>query len=147
MKQRRLIYAFLLAVIYITATSMSSLSIITCDHQHHHHHEHHEHKHNDGCCGGGCHCNNLTIGEDCCSHHHPILGDNHTDFIASSERNDSRASQLLTLILSPILISEEYVSESINSTTLRGPTQGDEATPLLAALLETGGLRAPPVMA
>lgn len=147
MKQRRLLYAFVLAVVYITATAMSSISIITCDHQHHHHHEHHVHKHNEGCCNEGCHCNDLTIGEDCCSHHHPILGDNHTDFIASSERNDSRASLLLTLILSPVLLTDEYATDPINSTPLRGPTQGDEATPLLAALIETGGLRAPPVMA
>ena len=134
-----------MAVVYITATSMSSLSIITCDHHHHHHHEAHEH--HDGCSHDHCHCNDLTISEDCCSHHHPILGDNHTDYITSSERNNSRTYLLLALILSPTLIGEEYISEPAHFTTLHGPTSGDEATPLLAALTKSWGLRAPPAMA
>lgn len=140
---KRVIYSILLAVIYITATSMSSISILTCDH-HHHSTEHHE----PSCCHDhhNCDCDNPTIAEDCCDHHHPILGDNHTDFIASSERNDSRASQLLALILSPAVIGEGEITEAAYSITLNSAPHGDKATPLLAAIHETRGLRAPPAL-
>ena len=144
MQQKRLIYAILLAVIYVTATSLSSISILTCDH-HHHHVEHH----NSGCdcCHDHNHGNDIAFAEKCCDHHHPVLGDNHTDFIASKDRSDSRASQLLVLMLSPVLVSEEYAAEDIYSPRLISLPPGDEDTPLLAALMEVRGLRAPPALA
>ena len=95
MAQRRKIYAFLMVAVYTAATLLSSLSLITCDH--HHHHEYHSCK--SECCA---HISN-TIASDCCSHDHPILGDNHTDFIES--RNDSRTASALSLLTAPAVIT------------------------------------------
>lgn len=99
MALRRKIYAFLLVAVYTVATLLSSLSLLTCDQHHHHHH---------GCQSECCAHLGLTIAKDCCDHHHPILGDNHTDFIES--RNDSRTAVVLSLLFTPavtISIGEE----------------------------------------
>lgn len=94
MGQRRRVYAFVMVAIYTMATLLSSLSLLTCDHHHHHHHS----------CKSEC-CAHLgvSIAKDCCDHHHPILGDNHTDFIES--RHDSRTASALSLLLAPIVIA------------------------------------------
>lgn len=90
----RRVYAFLMVAIYTVATILSSVSLLVCDHHHHHHHS----------CKSEC-CAHLgvTIAKDCCDHHHPILGDNHTDFIES--RNDSRTVAALSLLFSPVVIT------------------------------------------
>lgn len=94
MAQRRKIYAFIMVAVYTVATLLSSLSLLTCDHHHHHHHS----------CKSEC-CAHLgtTIAKDCCDHHHPILGDNHTDFIES--RSDSRTAAALSLLIAPTIIT------------------------------------------
>lgn len=99
MAQRRKIYAFLMVAVYTVATLLSSLSLLTCDHHHHHHHS---------CKSECCAHTGITIAKDCCDHHHPILGDNHTDFIES--RSDSRTASALSLLLTPTIttsVSEE----------------------------------------
>lgn len=92
MSLRRKIYAFVMVAVYTVATLLSSLSLLTCDHHHHHHHS---------CKSECCSHVGVTIAKECCDHHHPILGDNHTDFIES--RNDSRTASALALMLAPII--------------------------------------------
>ena len=94
MGQRRRVYAFVMVAIYTIATLLSSLSLLTCDHHHHHHH----HSCKSECCA---HLG-VSIAKDCCDHHHPILGDNHTDFIES--RTDSRTASALSLLLAPVVV-------------------------------------------
>ena len=88
------IYAFVLVAIYKVATVLSSVSLLICDHHHHHHHS---------CKSECCAHIGVTIAKDCCDHHHPILGDNHTDFIES--RNDSRTASALSLLLAPVVVT------------------------------------------
>ena len=94
MAQRRKIYALLMVAVYTVATFLSSLSLLTCDHHHHHHHS---------CKSECCAHIGVTIAKDCCDHHHPILGDNHTDFIES--RTDSRTAAALSLLVAPIVLT------------------------------------------
>lgn len=94
MMQRRKIYAFVMVAVYTVATLLSSLSLLTCDHHHHHHNK---------CKSECCAHIGLRIAKDCCDHHHPILGDNHTDFIES--RNDSRTASALSLLFAPIVVT------------------------------------------
>ena len=94
MIQRRKIYAFVMVAVYTVATLLSSLSLLTCDHHHHHHNK---------CKSECCTHIGLSIAKDCCDHHHPILGDNHTDFIES--RNDSRTASALSLLFAPIVVT------------------------------------------
>ena len=93
MIQRRKIYAFVMVAVYTVATLLSSLSLLTCDHHHHHHHS---------CKSECCAHIGVTIAKDCCDHHHPILGDNHTDFIEL--RSDSRTAAALSLFVAPMVI-------------------------------------------
>ena len=101
MAQRRKIYAFIMVAVYTVASLLSSLSVLTCDHHHHHHHT----------CKSEC-CAHIgtTIATDCCDHHHPILGDNHTEFIES--RSDSRTAAALSLLFTPIIVTS--VSEELS---------------------------------
>lgn len=139
MKQRRLIYTLMLAVIYITATSLSSISLLTCDYHHHGHHL-------IGCCDSSCHCNHTTINAECCDHEHHILGEHHTDFIKNNERGDSSSSLLLATLLTPTLITEQFNYEAWVKQTTISQYVGDEAVPLMAALHQTKTLRAPPAL-
>ena len=141
MARRRALYSFVMVTIYVVATMLSSLSLLLCEHHHPHHHHtecHHE----------GCNCENeVTIGPDCCDHHHPILGDNHTDYIDSSHRSDSRASHAVALMLLPMVvdnISGEQALEIYASTLQRSDL--DFALPDVA-YLSSVGLRAPPMLA
>ena len=135
MAQRRKIYAFLLVAIYTAATLLSSLSLLTCDHHHHHH-----------VCKSEC-CTHIgtTIAKDCCDHNHPILGDNHTDFIES--RSDSRTAAALSLLVAPMVVpslGEElslYSYAQHESFELR-----DIGTPS-DSHSRCFGLRAPPALA
>lgn len=140
MARRRALYSFVMVTIYVVATMLSSLSLLLCEHHHPHHHAecHHE----------GCNCENeVTIGPDCCDHHHPILGDNHTDYIDSSHRSDSRASHAVALMLLPMVvdnISGEQALDIYASTLQRSDL--DFALPDVA-YLSSVGLRAPPTLA
>lgn len=139
MKQRKKIYALLMAMVYIIATVLSSASLLLCDHHHapSHHTEHH------AC---SCGCEGVTLTADCCNHHHPILGDNHTDYIDSSQRNDSRTSLASLLMLAPVVIpSVEEIS--CPESTLRTMYYGGGEVPLMAAFISCRSLRAPPALA
>ena len=144
MSRRRAIYSLLMVTIYVVATMLSSLSLLVCEHHHpHHHHHHHAECHVEGCCTG----DEVTIGADCCDHHHPILGDNHTDYIDSSHRSDSRASHALALLLSPMVvdnISQELVS-SLDDTNLE--YRSISFALIDVAYISSQGLRAPPCLA
>ena len=136
MAQRRKIYAFLMVAVYTVATLLSSLSLLTCDHHHHHHHS---------CKSECCAHIGVTIAKDCCDHHHPILGDNHTDFIES--RTDSRTAVALSLLVAPMVIpsiDEElslYSFAQYERLELR-----DIGTPS-DSYSRSFGLRAPPALA
>jgi hypothetical protein len=144
-KRARFIYAMILAVIYITATSMSSIAILSCDHHHHHHHHHpHSECHSTSC---PCHSDIVAIGEDCCDHHHPILGDHHTDFFVSNERNDLRTTIALSLITVPALMGEYTCDAYSEALSLAPLIYGDEVPPLRVAIYSAEALRAPPVLA
>lgn len=143
MARRRALYSFVMVTIYVVATMLSSLSLLLCEHHHPHHPHHHAECHHEG-----CNCENeVTIGPDCCDHHHPILGDNHTDYIDSSHRSDSRASHAVALMLLPMVvdnISGEQALEIYASTLQRSDL--DFALPDVA-YLSSVGLRAPPMLA
>lgn len=100
----RKVYAFVLVAIYVVATILSSVSLLVCDHHHHHHHS---------CKSECCAHLGLSIAKDCCDHHHPILGDNHTDFIES--RNDSRTAAALSLLFAPVVVTSVSAELSIYS--------------------------------
>lgn len=100
----RKVYAFVLVAIYAVATILSSVSLLVCDHHHHHYHS---------CKSECCAHLGLSIAKDCCDHHHPILGDNHTDFIES--RNDSRTAAALSLLFAPVVVTSVSAELSIYS--------------------------------
>lgn len=100
----RKVYAFVLVAIYAVATILSSVSLLVCDHHHHHHHS---------CKSECCAHLGLSIAKDCCDHHHPILGDNHTDFIES--RNDSRTAAAMSLLFAPVVVTSVSAELSIYS--------------------------------
>lgn len=141
MARRRGIYAFLLVVIYIAASMLSSISLLICDQHHHHHH------HVEECHLSGCTCHGLVFDNDCCDHHHPILGDNHTDYIDSSNRSASRTLQAMPLILAHVVVPMLDGEQSLYQYTLfrRVPvlTIGSLRSPHTLA----AGLRAPPYLA
>lgn len=141
MGRRRKVYAFVLVAIYVVATLLSSISLLTCDHHHHHHHIC-----KSECC---CACEGDVISQDCCDHEHPILGDNHTDFISSLHRSDSRvsASMAWSWILAPAVVpaivgEQPYVVTHIVER-VESPDTWVLQTPYVAGL----SLRAPPVLA
>ena len=136
MAQRRKIYAFLMVAVYTVASLLSSLSLLTCDHHHHHHHS----------CKSEC-CSHIgvTIAKDCCDHHHPILGDNHTDFIES--RTDSRTAAALSLLVAPIVLTSVDEELSLYSYAQYERLELlDIGTPS-DSYSRSFGLRAPPALA
>ena len=136
MALRRKIYAFLLVAVYTVATLLSSLSLLTCDQHHHHHHS---------CKSECCAHLGLTIAKDCCDHHHPILGDNHTDFIES--RNDSRTAVALSLLFTPAVTTSIGEELSLYSyAQYERLLLFDIGTPS-DTHSQTFGLRAPPALA
>jgi hypothetical protein len=84
---------------------------------------------------------------ECCDHHHSLLGENHTDYITTEQRHDSRSANIFTLLLQPhvaTIVSESLQAPLPSDEELR---YGDECEPLRAALIEHTSLRAPPVVA
>ena len=141
MERRRALYSFVMVTIYIVASMLSSLSLLVCDH-------HHPHNHSVECHAKGCNCGaEVTISADCCNHHHPVLGDNHTDFIDSSTRHNSRVSQALALMIAPVVVDnitgeQTTCFEELVST--RVETDRGLPTPIY---ISSVGLRAPPYLA
>lgn len=84
---------------------------------------------------------------ECCDHHHTLLGENHTDYIAKELRHDSRSSQLFALLLQPhvAVLAIESLQEPTLSVEER--LYGDEHKPLRATFTSHESLRAPPAMA
>ena len=146
MKLRRATYAFVLMAIYLMATVSSSASILLCSHHHHHHHaEEHGALHEEH--SATCSCEGLSFEAECCDHHHALLGENHTDYIASSLRYDSRSAERDLLVLQPAVISV-VVSGLLEITPVDIiPPLGDEFWPLVAAFISRESLRAPPALA
>lgn len=132
----RKVYAFVLVAIYAVATILSSVSLLVCDHHHHHHHS---------CKSECCAHLGLSIAKDCCDHHHPILGDNHTDFIES--RNDSRTAAALSLLFAPAVITSLGEELSLYSYAKHERLElCDIGTPT-DAFNRALSLRAPPALA
>ena len=144
MRSRKIIFATLLVAIYTAATLCSSLSVILCDH-HHHHHDHTTHHHHNS--AQECCCDGLTFEGDCCNHQHHLLGENHTDYIASTQRFDSRSSQSLMLMLMPAVLSTVVGGLDDVPTVNISSYGGDEHRPLVAAFVSHESLRAPPALA
>ena len=140
MKRLRMIYTMLMLVVYMAATSLSSISMLLCDHHKPHSHEveHHDSR---------CVCKGLAFEKDCCNHVHPVLGDNHTDYIVKEARSDSRASQLLSLLLAPALVGVDLAESLAEREPLRLILYDDGDVPLLTASASVTALRAPPVFA
>lgn len=138
MAQRRKIYAFVMVAVYTVATLLSSLSILTCNHHHHHHHHH-------SCKSECCAHAGVTIAKDCCDHHHPILGENHTDFIES--RNDSRIASALSVLFAPMVVTSIAQEQSLYSYAQYERLEiRDIGTPS-DSYSRSIGLRAPPALA
>lgn len=94
-----------------------------------------------------CCCDALTFEGDCCNHHHHLLGENHTDYIASTQRFDSRAGQSLMLMLMPAVLSTVVGGLDDVPTVNISSYAGDEHRPLVAAFISHESLRAPPALA
>lgn len=137
MAKLRRVYASILVAIYVVATALSSLSLLLCDHHHHHPHYHYCDKHHT----------EHSIGKDCCDHHHPILGDNHTDYIDSSHRNGSRSALVASLLFAPAVMSTTMEELSHNLIALRSVEWAERISSPLEAHCLPSGLRAPPVLA
>lgn len=128
------------AVIYVTATAMSSLSVFACDHDHLHHnateqkHEHH------------CHCcahNNSADEAFSCDHHHDLLGDTITEYIASGERNTQRSDNA-TYVTDYATIASTSIDIAPAIIYVTAHSLGYESTPPRAAFTAHDSLRAPP---
>ena len=119
MGRLKMIYATILAVIYVTASLMSSLSVLSCDHPHHTHHA----TESIECSCGNHHSvvsldDNLAFNTECCDH----------DLAFAAIISDAEA-------YGAILSAEEE------------PYPGYESLPLRAAFSRYDSLRAPPVVA
>ena len=144
MRLRRGIFAFLLMAIYMIASVGSFASVLLCSHDHHHHQEQSaEHSHHDDVCS----CEGLSFEAECCDHHHALLGENHTDYIASSQRFDSRSEERDVVIFAPLLIAPSDNELSFVKPIDVADLSVDESWPLVAALISHESLRAPPVVA
>ena len=155
MATRRVIYATVLAMVYLAASLLSSLNILLCDHPHHdHHHTHHKteahHSHACSCCHAEMEfstiANNLTLEDDgCCDHHHSLLDNSNTILVSQKQRSDLRLQILPTMLLAAHMPFVETSSYDISS--IATPYYyGDEPWPLRAALIDNKSLRAPPAL-
>lgn len=149
MKRMKMIYAAVLAAIYMAASLFSSLDVLLCDHPHHHHHHTvHTHSHSHCTCHNHSADSNSTFAFEtaCCDHEHELLGEHHTAFIVEKERGDDNILTPLTLDLGEAIVAVGISLDKIADT----PTHHDigyESTPLQAAFTRFDSLRAPPVLA
>lgn len=128
----------LLVAIYIAASAMSSVSLLLCEHHHcNHTHSHHE---------PTCVCHGISLEEDCCNHIHPVLGDNHTEYIASSQRNESRIIDQSDVLSSYALLAAMVEVVTLDSESTATIDYGDKSSPLRVAHISSKGLRAPPAL-
>lgn len=146
MKHRKVIYAVMLAAIYVAATLLSSLSVLTCSHPHHDHTtEYHQH-----CFCGEAHVDGVlhieTIGGDCCDHSHALLGEHYTQIIVEKQRGEDAIPLLYALDIPAIIIAESDAINEIIPIT-EELYRGDEHMPLQAAFSRCNSLRAPPSLA
>lgn len=146
---RRLIYALSLAVIYVAATMLSSLSIVLCDHEHHEHLEHGNSHQTEHCC---IHCRTLAmsdvvLADDCCDHSHPMLGDHYTEIIVSEQRDSSHSYGIQLFTVTSIVPQDVLNTAPEPVTESKTYLYGDESEPLRAASADYKSLRAPPVLA
>jgi predicted N-formylglutamate amidohydrolase len=149
MKRLKMIYAVILAVIYVAATTLSSLAVLTCDHPHHTHitsevalclcadGHHHHHNHDHGA--------SPALDEECCDHDHTLLGENHTQIIVEKQRGDD-AMPLLYMLVTPAVIAECVAPNPYIPVRVE-PYHGYEQLPLQAAFSRCDSLRAPPQLA
>ena len=149
MKRLKMIYAVMLAVIYVAATALSSLAVLTCDHPHHIHiydvvahcdctegHHHHYHCHHED------HSTSHAFGKECCDHTHTLLGEHHTQIIVEKQRGDD-AVPMLYALNTPALIAENIYTNPYIPVRV-GSYHGYEQVPLEAAFSRYDSLRAPP---
>lgn len=145
MRGLRVIYATILAVIYVTASLMSSVDVLTCDHPHHHHHHHAEHTGCE-CHAHSCYEGVVVISAECCDHEHDLLSDTHTAFIVEKEGSDTTDLQPIALDL-----TEALPALSISLDTIAQENEyhyiGYESAPPCAAFTRFDALRAPPALA
>lgn len=139
-----MICAIILAVVYMTASVMSSVDILACDHAHFHS-THEESSH------GHCHCCSTPLDSDSnqtysCDHEHHLFGEDSLCVIASDVRNCSRLDVGVVLLLSAVVSDIETVNHS-NGCVVIHDGHGREAWPLRAAFISHESLRAPPTMA
>lgn len=131
----------MLAVVYISASLVSSLSVLTCDGHHSHAAElcsHDEH----------CGCDAPAFSEDCCCHHHLTLEEIQNHYAADMQRsNDSRYVVLQLLSLNAALIPSTDSGLADCHVIYLPRSGGDEDAPLQTAFISTRALRAPPVLA
>ena len=144
MSRLKVAYAMMLAVIYMAATAMSSLSIFVCDHDHLHHSAAEvagEHK-----CS--CHCHHAPeAGETIsCGHHHDLFGDNLTEFIGHGERY-ARIYDTATDFTDYAIVAVAGIDIAPATITISATDIGYEAAPPRAALVAHETLRAPPYKA
>ena len=145
---KRVVYTVMLAVVYVAATLLSSLAVLTCDHPHHTH-ANAEATH-CGCCAGQEHHHDvgtlLALDDECCDHEHELLGENHTEFIVEKQRGDDAMPLLYALDLSVALVAECASFNHILTPHIE-PYRGSESLPLWAAFSRCDSLRAPPSIA
>lgn len=132
----------LLAVVYITAMAMSSLSVFVCDHDHLHHNatEEASHEHRCTCCA---HSNSAQESFSC-DHHHDLLGDNLTEYITSGVRSTMRYADSASSTTDYATIATSDIDIAPQTTAITAHTTGYEATPPRAAFIAHESLRAPP---
>lgn len=151
MGARKMIYSTILAVIYIAASLLSPLSVLTCTHPHHTHHSaeqgqcscgaHHDHNHDHA-----IDCSTLSFEAQCCDHDHELLGDKHVQIVPNNERySNAQNIQHLLFASFAILCEAECFSSALYATEFM--YGGDEQLPLQAAFIRYDSLRAPPVLA
>lgn len=147
MGRLKVIYATILAAIYVAASLLSPLAVLTCDHPHHTHHASesvqcscHEHNHVASV------QNTHDIGAECCDHSHELLGDNHTQFVPSDERNNNTLGISYQLLANVAIVGDvEGYNVTLSASDIK--YRGDEFLPHRAAFSRCDSLRAPPSLA
>lgn len=143
MRRLKVAYAMLLAVIYVTATAMSSLAVFACDHDHLHFSGH------TASCDGHvecCHCHHTTEAEATfdCGHRHSLLGENFTEYITSGVRANLRSDDGGVIVTDYATVPTSDIDLSPATISITACTAGYESAPPRAAITSHESLRAPP---